>query len=101
MPSSVRLASAEQAKHPVLLDLNFNVRNGELLFAAYINILADSGGFIDTVLSLVAVSLPPVISLIASTACKTPITPTTGPRIPPSPQVTTLSAGGGFGKTHR
>lgn len=40
-------------------------------------------------------------SLSASTAINTPITPTTGPRIPPSPHVMTLSAGGGLGNTQR
>lgn len=38
---------------------------------------------------------------MASIAIRTPITPTTGPRIPPSPHVVTLSGGGGFGNTQR
>ena len=41
------------------------------------------------------------MTLIASSAIRIPITPTTGPRIPPSPQLVTLSAGGGLGNIHR
>jgi hypothetical protein len=39
--------------------------------------------------------------LMASSAWRTPITPTTGPRIPPSPQDTTDSGGGGRGNMQR
>lgn len=42
-----------------------------------------------------------VSSFMASRACKTPMTPTTGPRMPPSPQERTESAGGGLGKMQR
>jgi hypothetical protein len=42
-----------------------------------------------------------VRTLMASRAWRTPITPTTGPKMPPSPQDTTASGGGGFGKIHR
>lgn len=42
-----------------------------------------------------------VSNLMTSRACNTPMTPTTGPSIPPSPQERTESAGGGFGKMQR
>ncbi len=44
---------------------------------------------------------PEVINLMASSACSMPMTPTTGPSMPPSPQLMTVSAGGGVGKTQR
>lgn len=43
---------------------------------------------------------PAAMILIASIAIKTPVTPTTGPSMPPSPQLTTLSIGGGLGNMH-
>ena len=45
--------------------------------------------------------LAAAMSLIASRAWRTPMRPTTGPRMPPSPQLSTLSGGGGLGKTQR
>lgn len=44
---------------------------------------------------------PAVMTLIVSRDCRSPMIPTTGPRIPPSPQLVTVSGGGGLGNTQR
>jgi hypothetical protein len=68
------------------------VRNGGVEYAE--NISRDGG-------DALGFTAGEVMALIASSAWRTPIVPTTGPRIPPSAQLTTLFAGGGFGNTHR
>lgn len=94
------LASAEQTAQFGRRERRRIDRNGGVEYAEKIRSEGDVVGFPET--PLVCASLAgAVMILIASNACTTPIVPTTGPKIPPSAQLTTLSAGGGLGKTHR
>ena len=97
-------ACEEQTAQSFLLERRRTLRNCGLLYVENMSIV----GFDGSAVAPSDISTSPcdrdgfdTISLIASSACKTPMTPTTGPRMPPSPQLSTLSAGGGLGNTHR
>lgn len=89
--SRVNCALGEQAKQSARLDLNFTVRN-----VAPGSLFAENKSRLGLVgLEKVGISL--TISFKHSRAWRTPMVPTTGPKIPPSPQLVTAVAGGGFG----
>lgn len=89
-------AVEEQAAQFFRLERSRTVRKG---WGEEVENIKRLGGGV-TVGSVDWASPPEVINLMASSACSTPMTPTTGPSMPPSPQLMTVSAGGGFGKTH-
>lgn len=95
---------AEQTAQSGRRDRSLTARNCGLLYAENMSSVGRAGSACGVPASMVELPLDAfglrVMSLIASSACNTPITPTTGPRMPPSPQLKMLSAGGGLGNIH-
>ena len=89
------LACVEHAAHFGLRERSRIDRNMGVEYAENINKLGGSGAAVDEGSGIC------VKTLMASSAWRTPMTPTTGPNMPPSPHETTDSGGGGFGNTHR
>jgi len=95
----VMVACWEQAIQSCLLPFSRTVRKRGLLYAEYIKSVGGVSALASGCLSFCCRCGTRI--LMASIAIRMPMTPTTGPKIPPSPHVVTLSGGGGFGNTQR